>query len=176
MGRRAAPAAVLCADPPWRFKDTLPGPKRGAAKHYPTMSIGELMLFPLPPLAKDCTLYLWRCASMQRESLDLIDAWGFQLKSEIVWRKQTSKGNRWFGMGRRVRNEHEVALIATRGRPVVRDRSVRSTFEARVPQNRHSAKPEEFYDLVERLNAGPYVELFARRVRPGWTCCGNEVP
>ena len=76
-------------------------------------------------------------------------------------------------MGRQVRNEHETCLIATRGEPYVRDRSIRSTFEASVGD--HSEKPEEFYRLVERLCDGPYVELFARRSRPGWVTIGDEL-
>ena len=168
--------SVLCADPPWKFGDKLPGPKRGADKHYPTMALAELKAFPLPPLADDATLFMWRVSSMQEEALELVRAWGFVPKSEIVWAKRTANNKRWFGMGRRVRMEHEVAIIATRGRPKVLDRSVRSIFEAKVPGGRHSAKPEEFYDLVEKLCVGPFVELFARRVRSGWTCRGNEVP
>lgn len=173
MGSRRS--KVLCADPPWRFSDKLPGPKRGASKHYPTMTLAELKEFPLPPLAYDATLFMWRVASMQEEALELVRAWGFVPKAEIVWAKKTVNGKRWFGMGRRVRMEHEVAIIATRGRPQVRDRSIRSIFEAKVPGGRHSAKPEEFYDLVEKLCAGPYSELFARRERKRWTCYGNEL-
>jgi N6-adenosine-specific RNA methylase IME4 len=169
------PAAVLVADPPWRFGDKLPGPGRGAEKHYPTLSVGELCSFPLPPVADDARLLLWRVASMQDEALAVARAWGFTVKSEVVWLKRTVNGKRWFGMGRQVRMEHEVCLIATRGRPNnPRRKDVRSTFEAAA--GRHSAKPEAFYDLVESLYAGPYVELFARRHRPGWTCLGNELP
>ncbi len=78
------------------------------------------------------------------------------------------------GMGRTVRAEHETCLIATRGRPSVRSRSVRSTFTA--PVGAHSAKPDSFYSLVEQLCHGPFAELFARRRRPGWTQHGNQLP
>jgi N6-adenosine-specific RNA methylase IME4 len=137
------------------------------------MTIAELCAFALPPIADDAHLFMWRVSAMQQEALDLVKAWGFTVKSEIVWKKLTSTGKRHFGMGRQVRLEHEVALICTRGRPKVQSRSVRSVFEA--PVGRHSAKPEAFYDLVEQLCAGPYVELFARRQRPGWSCFGNEL-
>jgi N6-adenosine-specific RNA methylase IME4 len=136
------------------------------------MTVEEICKFPLPPMEPDAHLFLWRCASMQREALDVIDAWGFRLKSEIVWLKKTSSGKRWFGMGRTVRAEHETCLIATRGRPQVLSRSVRSVFEA--PVGRHSAKPAEFFSIVEQLCSGPYVELFARQQRPGWTALGLE--
>jgi N6-adenosine-specific RNA methylase IME4 len=167
-------ARVLCADPPWKFGDALPGPGRGATKHYPCMTVADLCAFPLPPLDDDAHLFLWRVASMQQEALDVAKAWGFTVKSEIVWKKITVNGKRHFGMGRQVRMEHEVALICTRGKPKVRDHAMRSIFEA--PVGRHSEKPEIFYrDVVERLCAGPYVELFARRERPGWACFGNEL-
>jgi N6-adenosine-specific RNA methylase IME4 len=165
---------VVLADPPWPFRDRLPGPGRGAAKHYGCLTVAELCAFPLPPLADDCTLFLWRVASMQQEALDVMAAWGFNLKSEIVWLKRTTTGKRWFGMGRTVRAEHETCLIGTRGRPVTRRRNIRSTFEAVGGQ--HSEKPARFYDFIEALRDGPYVELFARRRRPGWTSLGDQVP
>jgi len=165
--------SVVLADPPWKFKDRLPGRGRGAAKHYRCLSASELCTFPLPRLADDCVLFLWRVASMQQEAIDVMSAWGFILKSEIVWRKQTCKGKRWFGMGRTVRGEHETCLIGTRGRPVRRSQSVRSTFEA--PAGRHSEKPAGFYDTIETLYGGPYVELFARRPHAGWTSIGDEI-
>lgn len=130
--------------------------------------------FPLPSLADDCTLFLWRVAAMQQEALDVMAAWGFTLKTELVWLKRTCTGQRWFGMGRTVRAEHEVCLVGTRGRPVTRSRSVRSTFEAVA--GRHSEKPAIFYDLIESLRDGPYVELFARHRRAGWTSLGDQVP
>lgn len=170
---------VLVADPPWRFGDRLPGPKRGADKHYPTLDLPALLRFPLPTLADDAHLFLWRVASMQSEALAVASAWGFTVKSEIVWAKRTEKGKRWFGMGRRVRMEHEVCLIATRGRPAVLDHSIRSVFEAAVPGDRHSAKPPEFFAIVERLcgRARPstHVELFARSPRRRWSTYGNEL-
>ena len=165
---------VVLADPPWLFQDRLPGPGRGAAKHYGCLSVAEFCAFPLPPLADDCTLFLWRVASMQQEALDVMKAWDFTLKTEIVWLKRTTTGKRWFGMGRTVRAEHEVCLVGTRGRPSRASKNIRSTFEAVVGQ--HSEKPAIFYDLVEALREGPYVELFARRRRAGWTSLGDQVP
>lgn len=163
---------VICADQPWKFKDGLPGRSRGAGKHYPLMTVDEIMRFPLPPLYEQSTLFLWRVASMQREALDVIDAWDFTLKTEIVWKKLTKHDKRFFGMGRTVRAEHETCLIATSGRPPTLDHSIRSVFEAEA--KKHSEKPEEFYKIVERLRSGPYVEIFARRQLVGWTCLGPE--
>jgi N6-adenosine-specific RNA methylase IME4 len=168
-----APARVLVADPPWAFGDSLPGEGRGATKHYTVMATDAIERFPLPALAENAVLFLWRVAAMQDDALRVCRAWGFTLKTELVWLKRTSRGKRHFGMGRIVRAEHETCLIGTRGRPSTRDRSTRSTFEAAV--GRHSEKPDAFYDVVERLYQGPYVELFARRRRGGWDCRGNEL-
>jgi N6-adenosine-specific RNA methylase IME4 len=87
----------------------------------------------------------------------VMHAWGFTLKTEIVWLKRTSHDKRWFGMRRIVRAEHETCLVGTRGRPVTKTRSMRSTFKA-VVCRRHSEKPAVFYDLIETLCKGPYVE------------------
>lgn len=166
--------AVLVADPPWKFNDTLPGnDTRGAADNYRVLSVQEIEEFPLPEMLPDSTLFLWRVASMQYEALRVMGSWGFELKTELVWLKKTKNGKRWFGMGRTVRAEHETCLIGTRGRPITLDLSIRSTFEA--PVGRHSEKPEEFFRIVERLRTGPYCELFARRQRDGWTCIGDEL-
>lgn len=172
---------VLCADPAWPFKDKLPGKNRGAARNYKLMSVRDICRFPLPPLADDCVLFLWRVAAMQQEALAVISMWGFEPpQREVIWLKKTPYGNRWFGLGRVVRAEHEVCLIATRGKPIVKNHSVRSTFVTDLeglsaPVGRHSEKPEEFYRIVETLYDGPYVELFARRPREGWTTLGDEL-
>jgi N6-adenosine-specific RNA methylase IME4 len=175
-----APAfRVLVADPPWAFADRLPGPKRGAAAHYPCLRLAEIEAFPLPTLATDALLFLWRVSAMPAEALAVCRAWGFVPKAELVWVKTAKErphdqGPRLaIGMGHYTRGAHETCLIATRGRPKVRDRSVRSVFFA--PRTRHSAKPDAFYAIVERMAAGPHAELFARRTRPGWASWGNEL-
>lgn len=201
------PARVIAADPPWPFGDKLPGEGRGAAKNYSLLSIADLCAFPLPPIADDAVLFLWRVASMQQEALDVMKAWGFVQKTELVWEKlrhcAACKGGGkslkraeaglvcgrcnglgalpWFGMGRIVRGTHETCLIGTRGRPERLCASIRSSFQALMPSDEHgralhSAKPDHFFQLVQRLYAGPYVELFARRRRDGWTGYGDELP
>ena len=177
------PFRVVVADPPWQFSDRLPGGGRGAAKHYRCLSARDIMRFPLPPIAADALLFLWRVGSMQDEALDVMRVWGFDQKSEIVWVKTREKDGvvhgfdatgvgLAVGMGRYVRGSHEACLIGRRGKAKVRDRSVRSVFFA--PRGRHSEKPELFFELVEQLSGGPYLELFSRRQRRGWTCLGSE--
>ena len=172
---------LLLVDWPWKFRDKLPGKKRGAAKNYAVMSAKKAATFKLPPLADDCLMLFWRVASMQQEALDIVRVWGFKVKSEIVWAKLTKHGKPWFGMGRYVRNSHEVCLVCTRGRVKVRSRSVRSGFSAPVPVDArgryvHSAKPEQIYRIAEALSEGPYCELFARKRRAGWMQFGRQLP
>ena len=172
---------VITADPPWRFRDSLPGKTRGASKQYKCMSVENIMRFPLPPIADDAMLLLWRVSSMVEEAYRVVRAWGFFPKSEIVWEKLTKNGLPYFGMGRYVRASHETCIVATRGRFKVQSKSVRSRFSARVPVDKngkyiHSAKPHEFFAIVERLAEGPYCEMFARARRLGWTTLGDKVP
>lgn len=176
------PHHVICADPPWLFDDKLPGASRGAEKNYDVMSIEDLCNMQLPMIAEDAILALWRVGAMVEEAYEVARAWGFEPKSEIVWRKKTKHGKRHFGMGRLVRWEHETAILATRGRysKLVTAKNIRSTFSAPVPSDAkgrpiHSAKPEKFAAIMEKLARGPYCELFARRQRPGWTCVGKEM-
>ncbi len=165
---------VLVADPPWPFGDKLPGAGRGATKHYKTMTIRDIEDFEYPALQRDAVLFLWRVASMQEEALRVMRCWGFTPKSELVWCKLTKNLRRHFGMGRYVRMEHEVCLIGVRGKCFPWDKGVRSVFTA--PVGEHSAKPDAFYEIVERLYpGGPFHELFARRRREGWTQEGDEL-
>lgn len=184
---------VLVADPPWRHGDQLPGKKRGGDAHYSpkgnadgrgTLATRDICRFPLPVIADVAHLFLWRVASMVPDAMAVCEAWGFDSKSELVWRKLTKHGKPHFGMGRQVRLGHEVCIIATRGRARAIDRGVRSVFDAPVPTDAngrpiHSAKPDEFYALVERLCGSPadgsHVELFARRERDGWLTYGNQL-
>lgn len=195
-----APFSTIIADPPWNFADSLPGPKRGAASHYSTLSAEGLCDLRLPPIARDALLFFWRVASMPEEALAIIRAWGFEPKSELVWVKTTTQcgpelggyverqrpGKKpvaglpdatvAFGMGRTARMCHETCIIATRGKTsgLVHRHDIRSVFFA--PVGAHSAKPSAFYDIVEAMTEGPILELFARRERGGrFVCIGDEL-
>jgi N6-adenosine-specific RNA methylase IME4 len=78
---------VVVSDPPWAFSDKLG--KRGAAANYPTMSIDDIAAMnPMPAdVSRNSVLFLWRGAAMQAEALRVVEAWGYELKSEIVWDK-----------------------------------------------------------------------------------------
>ncbi len=167
----------ISVDPPWRHGDQLPGRGRGGSKHYKTMTTVDIMLVEpyrtLVSRQKNAIMFLWRVASMQQDALDLARAWGYVVKSEIVWEKKTRTGKDHFGMGHYVRAAHETCLVCVRGSVKVKSRSVRSRFSA--PVGRHSEKPDAFYELVERLIDGPRLELFARKPRDGWTTLGLEL-
>lgn len=178
----ASPGArCVVADPGWKFGDSLPGKGRGASKFYRCMTVEEICQFALPPIADDAWLFLWRVGSMLAEALDVCRAWGFGAqKSEIVWvktAKHTPVGVPALpamGMGRTVRNAHEIAIVAKRGRPERSSASVPSVIFA--PRGAHSEKPDLFYQHVERFCPGPRVDIFARKWRPGWDAIGDELP
>lgn len=179
--------SIIVADPPWAPRDKLPGPKRGAAKQYQVLDTPKICSFLDDiglQVADVAILFLWRLSSMQRDALDVAEAWGFSVKSEIVWCKMTKRGLNHFGMGRTVRGSHETCLIAHRGRAnsMIKSHSIRSTFSAPLPtdaQGRiiHSAKPDEFFSIVDELTGGsvPRIELFARRYRATWDVHGNQL-
>jgi len=148
---------------------------RRPAGQAPTPRQGVRMCGERYGLADDALLFLWRVSSQVEEAYRVVRAWGFVPKTEIVWQKLTVKGLPWFGMGRYLRASHETCIVAARGKaiPLIKSRSIRSTFEAKV--GGHSEKPPEFFELVEKLCVGPRLELFSRRQRPGWTCVGDEL-
>lgn len=165
---------VLVVDCPWKFGDSLPGDTRGASKQYACLDVGALRAFSLPEVQKNAVMFFWRVSAMQEEALEVVRAWGFKVKSELVWLKTTATGKRSFGMGRYVRMSHEVCLICVRGSAMPELHNVRSVFEA--PVGRHSAKPDAFYDVVESLYPrSRKVELFARTVRSGWEQHGDQL-
>lgn len=173
-----ATPALIVADPPWQLGDKLPGRGRGAAKHYDCMSVEDICLYLHSlgdlDLGQNAVLFLWRLSCLPEAALQVVRAWDFVPKTELVWEKLTRTGRPHFGMGRYLRASHETCIVATRGKCPPAVRTVRSRFAA--PVGVHSQKPDEFYEIVERLypHATKY-ELFARRVRPGWVQLGYEL-
>lgn len=175
------PVRVLTADPGWAFDLKKPGGRLGAPVRYTCQSVEDICATVLPPLADDALLLLWRVAAMQEEALRVVRAWGFVPKSEMVWVKLTKNRKLHFGQGYYTRAAHETCLVCTRGRFKVASRSIRSVFFAPVPTDGrgkiiHSAKPDKFYRIAERLSPGPYYELHARRRRKNWLQAGDQLP
>lgn len=157
---------TLVADPPWMFpRDWGDGV---AADHYAPMATEVIAALPVADFtATDSHLYLWVPGSLLAEALIVCEAWGFSYKALLTWVKPgLGLGHYW-----RVGTEH--ICFATRGSLPTQARNLNNWFEAR--RKRHSEKPDEFYKLVERASPGPFLELFARRPRVGWTCWGNEL-
>lgn len=158
---------AILADPPWRYSNTV---SNGAAdRHYPTMSMDELRDLPVPQLAlPDAYLFLWATAPLLPEALDLMQAWGFDYKTHMVWNKPR------FGMGNYWRSAHELLCLGIRGKPAGWCRHDISSW-AVFPATRHSAKPSYFRDMIASVVDGPYLEMFGREQNSGWTTFGNQV-
>lgn len=169
---------VILADPPWSFK-TWSGktctPHRSANDHYQTVAKGDLESLPVEDIAaKDSALFMWVVDSHIDASIDLAKAWGFEFKTcAFRWVKTTKTGKNMIGMGYWTRKQSEECLLFTRGKPKRQSMGVRQLITA--PRREHSRKPDETYERIEALVNGPYLELFARTQRHGWTAWGNEV-
>lgn len=168
---------VIVADCPWHFKTRSPkGRGRSADRHYPTMTIEDIKALPVADVAEDdCVLLLWVTEPLLPAALEVMAAWGFAYKTvAFTWAKTLRKSEGWhMGNGYWTRANPEMCLLGTRGRPRRQSKAVRELIVA--PVSRHSQKTPEFYARVEQLLDGPYLELFAREEREGWTTIGNEV-
>lgn len=191
-GLQTSRYGVIYADPPWRFKvwsgtevvqaRDSKSTYKPASVHYHTMSVEELAQLPVESLAaEDCTLFIWVCWPTLLDALDLIKAWGFQYKTcGFDWMKAHAGQIEMFrddadalmGMGYWTRANSEPCLLATRGKPKRLNADVRQGIIA--PRREHSRKPDGVHERIERLVAGPYVELFSRQKRKGWDCWGNQ--
>lgn len=170
---------TFVADPPWRYGNTS---TRGAAEdHYPTMSIEELCELDVVPsrAADEAHLYLWTTAGHLPEAFKVMEAWGFEYKTYLVWVKPQ------MGMGNYFRVSTEMVLFGVRGGMGTNSKSIKNYFTA--PRSKHSAKPLMFQDLVVESSPGPYLELFSRcsademlhgcqcsKCRLGWSVWGNQ--
>lgn len=171
--------ATIVADPPWRYqKNTSMGSKPGAAEaHYATMGMREIAQLPVATLAaENAHLYLWVTVprlygdrdDRSFSPADVMEEWGFSLKTMLTWVKSGSPGMGWY-----FRGQTEHVLFGVRGSlPIPPETRVPNYILA--PRSGHSGKPDAFLDLVESVSPGPYLELFARRQRLGWDTWGDE--
>lgn len=174
---------AILADPPWSFVSwSENGEGRSAKRHYGTMDVKEMVRLPVSDLAaKDCALFCWATWPQLKSALWLMSAWGFEYKTcAFNWIKGNGTQIELFDdeiipsmkMGYWTRSSSEVCLLATRGKPKRLNADVRQGIIA--PAREHSRKPDGIHSRIERLVAGPYLELFARAPRTGWTVWGNE--
>jgi N6-adenosine-specific RNA methylase IME4 len=180
---------VIYADPPWRFATySDKGKGRSAEAHYDCLTIPEIKALPVADwAAPDSVLLLWATDPLLPRALEVIEAWGFTYKTVgFYWAKLNktvaahlsgdwpllAERDFFTGMGFWTRANPELCLLATRGKPKRQAGDVRKLLIA--PRREHSRKPEEAYQRIERLLPGPYLEMFARRGRPGWAVWGNQ--
>jgi len=172
---------TIVADPPWPFTRTLPerggghwlyradreNRVRTSAARYGLMQIEELMNLPIGLWAQEnAHLYLWTTNAFMAEAHQVAKAWGFEPKTILTWVKPR------LGMGTYFRNNTEHVIFAVRGSCPVLRHDVRTAFTG--AQGAHSEKPDVFYDIVQSMSLGPYLDVFARKQRFGWDTWGDE--
>ena len=172
------PFGTILADPPWRFVNRTGkvAPEHARLSRYDTLTVDEIAALPVAGVAGERShLYLWVPNALLREGLDVMAAWGFAYKSNIVWHKvRRDGGSDGRGVGFYFRNVTELVLFGVRG-------SLRTHAPGRTQTNllatrkrEHSRKPDELYPIIEGCSPGPYLELFARYPQPGWQVWGAE--
>lgn len=161
---------VIYADPPWEY-DFSPSSGRAVENHYPTMPIEDILAMEVARLATpDAMLFLWCPPSFIKKGIAVLEAWGFDLASSMVWDKER------IGTGIYFRQQHEYLLLGKRGKPITPAPGTQPRSVLRAARTEHSAKPVEVYDLIETMYPGlPKIELFSRSPQPGWASHGNEV-
>jgi len=165
--------AVLYADPPWQYEyPPMGGSNRSIENHYPTMTIEEICALPVAEIAhENSVLFMWATSPKLYECMKVLDAWGFQYRTDMVWVKDK------IGMGYHARERHEALLIAKRGELPPPPPEARPDSVQEQPRLEHSAKPEVFYDIIDRMYPEiRKIELFSRApaARVLWTVWGNQ--
>ena len=170
--------ATILADPPWQFQNRTGkmAPEHKRLLRYPTMEMQEILQLPIGRLAAaQSHLYLWVPNALLAEGLEVMRAWGFTYKTNLVWYKVRNDGGPdGRGVGFYFRNVTELVLFGVRGsmRTLAPGRTQVNLFSTR--KREHSRKPDEIYPLIEACSPGPYLELFARFPHEGWSQWGNE--
>lgn len=160
---------TIVIDPPWDWGDEGDVNQLGRAKpEYTTMPIDEIQKMPIAKIADtNCHLYLWVTNRSLPKAFRLIDAWGFRYITCLTWVKP------YFGMGNYFRGSTEQVLFAVKGSQPLKRHDVGTHFEAPRGEG-HSAKPDAFYSLVESCSYAPYIDIFGRKKRDGWSVWGEN--
>ena len=165
---------TILADPPWQFQNRTGkvAPEHKRLNRYPTMKLEEIKALPVAEVADENShLYLWVPNALLIEGLSVMEAWGFQYKTNIVWEKiRNDGGPDGRGVGFYFRNVTELLLFGVRGshmRTLAPGRSQVNLIRSK--KREHSRKPDEMIELIEKCSPGPYLELFARGQGEGWT-------
>jgi len=172
------PFKTILADPPWRFNNRTGkvAPEHRRLNRYDTMTFEEIRALPVEKIMEPMShCYLWVPNALVGEGLKVLEAWGFQYKSNLVWHKvRKDGGSDGRGVGFYFRNVTELVLFGVRGnmRTLAPGRRQVNLFSSR--KREHSRKPNELYEIIENCSPGPYLELFARYRQPGWSVWGDE--
>ncbi len=170
--------ATVLADPPWQFTNRTGkiAPEHQRLARYATLALPEIIDLPVPRLlAPTAHLYLWVPNALLAEGLQVMKRWGFTYKTNVVWYKvRRDGGPDRRGVGFYFRNVTEIVLFGTRGRNARTLPPGRRLPNLLLSRKReHSRKPDQLYDVIEACSPGPWLELFARHPRAGWTQWGN---
>jgi len=170
---------TVLADPPWRFANRTGkmAPEHKRLNRYETMRLDDICALPVCELTVEpAHLYLWVPNAMLPDGLKVMEAWGFEYKSNIIWHKVRKDGGPdGRGVGFYFRNVTEVLLFGIRGKNARTLGPGRSQVNFIASRKReHSRKPDEQYDIIENCSPGPFLEMFARGVRPDWFYWGNQ--
>lgn len=170
---------TILADPPWQFQNRTGkmAPEHHRLARYSTMTFNDIQSIPVNSIADEkAHLYLWVPNALLPEGLEVMRAWGFEYKTNIVWEKVRKDGEPdGRGVGFYFRNVTELLLFGIKGKAYRTLQPARSQVNLlRTMKREHSRKPDEIYPLIESCSEGPYLELFARGVRDGWTLWGNQ--
>jgi N6-adenosine-specific RNA methylase IME4 len=170
---------TLLADPPWRFQNRTGkmAPEHRRLRRYPTMTVAQIAALPVGSLGRSRShLYLWAPNALVAEGLEVMKAWGYTYKTNLVWYKVRKDGGPdGRGVGFYFRNVTELLLFGVRGRLRTSSPGRRQVNIVLDRKREHSRKPEGFYELIEQCSPGPYLELFARHRRAGWVQWGDEL-
>lgn len=170
---------TVLADPPWRFMNRTGkvAPEHRRLTRYGTMSTDEISALPISSFTEPTAhLYMWVPNALLPEGIQVLRSWGFEYKSNIVWHKvRKDGGSDGRGVGFYFRNVTELLLFGVKGKNARTEAPGRSQVNYLSSRKReHSRKPDEQYELIESCSKGPYLELFARGTRPGWSYWGNQ--
>lgn len=170
---------TVLADPPWQFQNRTGkvAPEHKRLSRYGTLTLEDIKALPVAEAAADTAhLYLWVPNALLPDGLAVMQAWGFQYKSNIIWQKiRKDGGPDGRGVGFYFRNVTEVLLFGTRGKNARTLQAGRTQVNIMNTRKReHSRKPDEQYPLITSCSPGPYLEMFARGKREGWAIWGNQ--
>jgi N6-adenosine-specific RNA methylase IME4 len=171
--------STVLADPPWRFTNRTGkmAPEHRRLSRYSTMELEEIMELPVAQCVHaQSHLYLWVPNALILEGLDVMRRWGFTYKTNLVWYKVRKDGGPdGRGVGFYFRNVTELVLFGVRGNLRTLSPGRRQTNVVVKQKREHSRKPDELYPIIESCSPDPYLELFARSSRMGWSQWGDEM-